>query len=286
MSDELNLVTNTIHNMIKDNDLPSSAKVLVNKAPTCSKFYMLPKIHKKNSTGRPIVSTCNCPTVVISQFLGSIFTPIVQTLPTYIKDSSEAIRIFNQFYFTGDHKYVFTMDVRSLYTSIPIDDGLNALKHFLEKDNPSNCSTSCLIRLAELVLRTASFSFNGNYYRQISGVSMGTRMGPSFACLFMGYLEEQIFARYSGATPHLFKRYIDDVVGTTSCSLDELNDFIDYVSNFHPAIKFTYAISSTHVTFLDIELSISDIRLSTSVFYKSTDAHTFLNYKSSQPPSC
>ncbi|XP_033095693.1 uncharacterized protein LOC117100207 [Anneissia japonica] len=148
---------------------------------------MLPKIHKANTPGRPIVSSCNCPTVIISEFLDNVLRPIVQRLPTYVKDTNEAIRLFSEFQFTGVNCHIFTMDVKSLYTSIPIPDGLIALKHFLDRDSTTKYATSTIIRLAELVLRTASFSFNGTFYRQLSGVSMGTRMGPSFACLFMGY---------------------------------------------------------------------------------------------------
>ena len=42
-----------------------------------------------------------------------------------------------------------------------------------------------------LVLTLNCFSFAGNYYKQINGVAMGTRMGPSYANLFVGYVEHQ-----------------------------------------------------------------------------------------------
>ncbi|XP_033117883.1 uncharacterized protein LOC117117624 [Anneissia japonica] len=279
-------VSTTINNLIKEGELPPNAKCLINSNPTCARFYMLPKIHKTDTPGRPIVSCCNCPTVIISEFLDNVLSPMVQRLPTYIKDSKEALVLFDQFQFSGDHRLIFTMNVTSLYTSIPISDGLTALKYFLESDNPTSHATSTLIRLAELVLTTASFTFNGSYYRQLTGVSMGTRMGTSFACLFMGYLEQQIFNEYDGTKPLLFKRYIDDCVGAASCSYDELTNFINYMNSFHPAIKFTHEISYTNVTFLDIDVSIKGSTLSTSVYYKPTDAHTYLNYESSHPPKC
>ena len=42
---------------------------------------------------------------------------------------------------------------------------------------------------------------------------IGSKMGPNYACLFLGYVEEQIGQRYTGTLPQLHKRYIDDVVG-------------------------------------------------------------------------
>ena len=129
------------------------------------------------------------------------------------------------------------MDVKSLYTVIPNDCGLQALAYFLDKRDIKEPSTSTLTRLAELVLTLNSFSFNNEYYRQLGGVAMGSRMGPNYACLFVGYVEQQIREQYTGFIPQLHKRYIDDIVGAASCRRDELEDFIDFVSNFHPALQ-------------------------------------------------
>jgi len=59
--------------------------------------------------------------------------------------------------------------------------------------------------------------------------------------------------------------------------------FISYVNSFHPAFEFTWEISEVSVTFLDISVSITDNRLSTTVFYKPTDSHSYLLYSSSHP---
>ena len=115
---------------------------------------------------------------------------------------------------------------------------------------------------------------------------MGTKMGPSYACLFMGHLEHLIFTTFQGPVPYIFRRYIDDGFGVTDISLDDLNHFIDFVSGFHPAIKFTSLISSTSVDFLDICVSIGSTSLTTSVHYKPTASHSFLLYTSSHPRSC
>ncbi|KAJ8019304.1 hypothetical protein HOLleu_42187 [Holothuria leucospilota] len=45
---------------------------------------------------------------------------------------------------------------------------------------------------------------------------MGTKMGPSVACLTMGHFEEQLFSQYTGSHPFLYKRYIDDIVGVAT----------------------------------------------------------------------
>ena len=81
----------------------------------------------------------------------------------------------------------------------------------------------------------------------------------------------------------LYKRFIDDCVGATSSSREELNLFINSVNSFHPALKYTWEISENSLAFLDIKLCINDNGLSTSVHYKATDSHNYLLHSSSHP---
>ena len=67
----------------------------------------------------------------------------------------------------------------------------------------------------------------------INGVAMGTKMGPSYANLFVGYVEKQIFEQHTGSLPDFFGRYIDDCLGTASCSRVDLERFINYVNDYH-----------------------------------------------------
>eukprot|EP00061_Rhincodon_typus_P013437 g39813.t1 len=65
-------------------------------------------------------------------------------------------------------------------------------------------------------------------------LAMGTHMGLSYACLFVGYVEQSLFRSYTGPIPYLFLRYIDDCIGATSCSHKELEQFINFTNTFHP----------------------------------------------------
>ena len=128
-------VKKTINNFIQSGALPGKATSLIVKEPREPSFYMLPKIHKLDTPGRPIVSACSCPTELVSEFVDSILQPLVKNLPSYVKDSSDALRCIENFGFTENQplheRRLFTMDVSSLYTNIPHNEGLNAVKHFL-----------------------------------------------------------------------------------------------------------------------------------------------------------
>ena len=282
-------ISKEISEEIKLGNLPTTATLLNKSTPRQAHFYLLPKIHKPSNPGRPIVSACSCPTEHISQYLDFILQPIVQSLPTYLKDTTDTLNMLENFNHQPPFKpnLLFTLDVVSLYTSIPHADGLAALKFFLDRrpHNHKQPPTHTLVRLAELVLTLNTFEFDGTIFEQISGIAMGTKMGPSYACLFMGHFEHQILTSYSGPTPELYKRYIDDGMGATSLPPATLTDFFQFIQNFNPAIKFTFSISPTSVVFLDISIHLHNGTFFTSVHYKETDSHSYLQYKSSHPLS-
>ena len=85
------------------------------------------------------------------------------------------------------------MDITSLYTVIPNNEGLQALKYFFNQRPIKKPSSETLLRLAELVLTLNCFSFGDNYYKQIKGVAMGTKMGPSLRQPLRRLHRKQIF---------------------------------------------------------------------------------------------
>ena len=178
--------------------------------------------------------------------------PIVKTLPSYIEDSQHALETFRAFNFLGQNKLICTMDIISLFTVILNDEGLRALNYFLDQHNVKEPSSETLLRLVELVLTLNCFSFGCNYYKRTNGIAMGTKMGPSYANLFVGFIEHQ----YHGPKPELCGCYIDDCIGATSSTRKELTQFITAVKSFHPTLKYTWEIPDTSLSFLDIKISI------------------------------
>eukprot|EP00061_Rhincodon_typus_P009332 g32760.t1 len=75
-----------------------------------------------------------------------------------------------------------------------------------------------------------------------------------FAAKEEGYMQKSLFHCYTGTIPHLFLRYIDDCISTVACSLEELEQFINFTNAFHPNLKFTWTI---FLPFLDLSVPIS-----------------------------
>ena len=72
----------------------------------------------------------------------------------------------------------------------------------------------------KFILENNSFHFNGNYYRQVKGTAMGTKVAPVYATLTLGYLEQKLYQRvrsdFTENVYHNFRkyylRYLDDVL--------------------------------------------------------------------------
>ncbi|XP_075707221.1 uncharacterized protein LOC142741772 [Rhinoderma darwinii] len=65
------------------------------------------------------------------------FNPLIETLPSYLRDTTDILRKMNGIYLEPDMTFV-TCDVESLYTSIHHSDGLEAESYFLHtsEDDP------------------------------------------------------------------------------------------------------------------------------------------------------
>ena len=129
--------------------LPPSATSLVVECPRTSKFYLLPKIHKPGNPGRPTVSACARPTEKLALYLDKVTAPFVRGLESYVKDTTHMLNILDSsFQQRRGQRLVFTMDIKSLYTVIPSDEGLVSLKYFLDKREVKEPPTDTLVRMA------------------------------------------------------------------------------------------------------------------------------------------
>ena len=86
------------------------------------RMYFLKKLHKNPHWIRPIVSGCSGPTERVSSFLDHIIKPLVPTIPSYIKDSPHLISLLENTPIPSN-AILATIDVSSLYTNIPQDEG-------------------------------------------------------------------------------------------------------------------------------------------------------------------
>ena len=256
------------------------------KEPKEAKFYLLPKIHKKNIPGRPICSSINHPTSNISKFVDEHIKKYVPKTKSYVRDTQHFISRLKQLGTIPEGALLVTLDVSSLYTNIPNREGILAIGDHLRADPEKQKIGPHLLKLLELVLHSMSFSFNNDHYLQIGGTAMGTGVAPNYANLFMDRFETKALENWP-LKPSLWLRFIDDIFMIWTHGEDNLNKFITYLNQLHPTIKFTHEVSNSSINFLDTTVKINEERnLYTTLYEKPTDTHLYLHYTSSHHAPC
>ena len=119
---------------------------------------------------------------------------------------------------------------------------------------------------------------------QVQGTAMGTKMAPSYACLFMGVLEQRIL-ECSPDKPLLWVRFIDDIFGIWTHGMVKWNNFYQHLNTSHKSIKFVGEISDTGLPFLDVMVHLNNGKIKTDLYTKPTNSHNYLPWNSCHPKS-
>ena len=285
-----------------------------------SEFYVRPKIHKCKSiieevqrnpreivelngapdlVGRPIVAGVNAPTRHLSDLIGKILSPLVLEQVTYIKDDWDYIRKL-----PGSVNFkcnLFGCDIKSLYTSIPHDLGLQAITYWLNRCRhliPNRFTNTFILESIEFLLKNNNFNFNGFTFNQLSGTAMGSSFASFYACLTIGYLEETILfpaidAKYDEHIAKIiketYKRFMDDGIVFLPIEVSK-TEFLELLNAMHPSITFTLEDSETirmnnkevqKLNFLDIlVMLLENGTIELDIYYKITNTHDYVHYDS------
>ncbi|XP_078506952.1 uncharacterized protein LOC144767356 [Lissotriton helveticus] len=275
----------------KDAGLINDAEYLYLKVtrPSYPWLYTLPKIHKPAlfPPGRPIVSGIGGPTERLSQYVDKFLNPMVKNMPSYIQDSKHILSILADIAWQPG-LIMATLDVVSLYTSIEPDLGLAAVTRALNTRPITLLEhTKMLVTMMDIILNQNFIVFDKRWYKQTRGVAMGSRFSPSFANLYMGALEADMIWSIRGTKwidyILYWGRYIDDCLLIWSGPETTLMDFCAYLNDNEMNMRFTTHISTSKVSFLDIELYVKNETLHSKLFRKTTACNSVLHSNSSHP---
>ena len=246
-------------------------------------FYHLWKTHKDPLAIRPIVSGCSGPTAGLSAFLDFFLKRKLKEIPAHIGNTDIFLRDLLLLPPLPRDAILVTADVKNLYTTIPQEEGIEALlegcREFLPL--PPHLTRTAL----NLALRHNAFCFNGQIYSQKTGVAMGSPISPTLAITFMHRLESRFLAVCDPA-PLFYRRYIDDVFFIWTHGEPSLVTFLEAYNNMHPSIKFTWKYSDQSVDFLDATIfkqrNFQGL-LSFKPYSKPTNRHLYVHQTSHHP---
>ena len=261
--------------------------------PRPRRMYILPKIHKdpqdwtvpfRIPPGRPIISDIESESYNIAKYIDSFLKPIAQAQSSYIKDSFHFLEKLHEFQGISASTLLVTCDVESMYTNIDNADGLLAIKSLFENHQQPCRTDSHILKLLKICLCNNDFLVDGHFWLQTSGTAMGKIFAPSYANLFMTYVEEAFFSSI-GYRPPFYGRYLDDIFFIWTEGSSMLYHFLNAFNSFHPSVKLTTHVSREAVDFLDVTVfkNTSCTALKTKIHFKVTNTHRLLHKHSFHP---
>ena len=264
--------------------------------PRPRRLYTLPKIHKAPAEwtvpfriprGRPIVSDIGSESYNISRFIDHFLKPIMALQPSHVWDSFHFLDKLRSFTNITASTIIVSADVVSMYTNIDNEDGLLAVKSFFLKYPDPSRPDIYILQLLRICLENNDFLFDGQFWLQRSGTAMGKIFAPSYANLFMAWVEERFF-NHIGFRPPFYVRFLDDIFFIWTDGLSLLRLFTTEFDQTHPSVKLEWKFSQTSMIFLDL-LVFKDFSLPfpqtlcSKVHFKTTNTHRLLHKHSFHP---
>ena len=260
-------------------------------------FYFLPKIHKPlnkwaaldQPPGRPIVSDCSSESYEVTSYIEHFLKPLATKHKSYIRDTTDFLNKMKREKLSKDSILV-AADVVSLYPNIPHEDGLEAVRQAFKTSTQEEKKLRPdeeILKLLEICLYKNDFAFDGEFYLQKQGCSMGRRFSVSYANIFMAWWETRALKR-SYLQPTVWFRFLDDIFFVWDHGREALDEFLKLLNSTHKTIKLTANIDEQSNEFMDVTAYKGDDfdttqTLDFKLFFKPTDSHQLLHKSSFHP---
>lgn len=252
---------------------------LSEKTATTSKFYGLPKIHKKNYPLRPITSAINSPGTKLAKYLVQLLAPIFLNNELHMKNSYECKKLLDQVIVEGEEILV-SFDVVSMFTNIPVELAISIIKkkadHIYET---TRIPFDLLEEILTFVLKDcATFRCTKRCYKQRRGLAMGSPLSPLLSNIVIGELMTSQIPRLT-MPPKFLVVYVDDTLAVIPHS--QVNEMLALLNDYHTDIQFTVEKEiDGKINFLDITVERGENNIITNWFKKSYASNRILNYLS------
>ena len=178
------------------------------------------------------------------------------------------------------------MVVKALYTDIPNNEGIAAVK--LKQDNytKKTVATKVITTFLARILTLSNSMFDSKFYLQIKGCAMGTICTPTYANIFMSEFKERYIYPPIKNKSNSYLRFINYIFMIWTISEIQFKFFINEINRNNHSIKFIFKFSKEKIKFLDILVHRDHSNPLQTTFYKNpTDHQNYLHANCAHPLS-
>ncbi len=249
-----------------------------------ARLYGRVKLHKESVPLRPVVATCGTSTYALARRLSTILRPLVGSSGRNLRNTNELVETMEGIVM-DESEMLVSYDVKSLFTSIPVEESIAICERKLREDDTlddrTGMNVETIVQMLRFCLTSTSFQYKHIHYQQLDGVAMGSPVSPVIADIFMEDLEDKVFE--ARTAPRLWKRFVDDVIAVVQNTLGK--SLLQSLNNQHPRIKFTMEEEQEGcLPFMDVRFARqSDGSLIREVYQKPTHTNRYVLFTSHHP---
>ena len=263
----------------------SIVKFLEQSSATVPRFHVIPKVHKKPWSSRPIVPSHSWITSRASQVVDYFLQKALKQVYWVLQSTRDFVRKLRTTCKTRPLSgcTLVTGDVREMYTNIPIDTALPICKEALRHVDLEGNSADGIYALLEYTLTNNFFQYEGEVFWQHEGIAMGTSCAPAVANLYLAAYEQKILDAAIQEGLVFYGRYIDDIYLIFHGNVEDTRRFLAKLSP--PKLEILWEVSTSCLPFLDVETRLMEGKLKTSVFTKRLNRYMYVPFSSAHPIS-
>ncbi|XP_062704209.1 uncharacterized protein LOC134286591 [Aedes albopictus] len=241
--------------------------------PAVASLYCLPKIHKNPIGMRPIFSNIRTPTQKMAAWLVNEMKKYPVKHGKSVKNSVDLVKQLEGFKL-GRGEILVSFDVTALFPSVPVNEALQSLRRHLERSRAPPNHIEAYLSVAQVCMNQNFFTFRDRVYRQTFGLSMGSKLSPLLADLFMSDFENE--AQKKKLFPRIWWRYVDDIFAPVKERY--LDQTLSMLNSQHSTINFTVEKEvDGRLPFLDLLISRNeDNTLKFGIYRKPTSTDRYI----------
>ena len=171
--------------------------------------------------------------------LAKVLSPMVGNTHRHVRNSQDfANKIMNISLFPSESDIMVSLDVRALFTSVPVDKAITHIRNCLENDlgleERTDLSPITIVSLLQFCINTTYFLYDDAFYQQRSGAAMGSPVSPVVANLYMEWFEQEALSSYCDTAPKVWFRYVDDTL--VIISSEDFDNFFNHINSIDSII--------------------------------------------------
>ena len=136
------------------------------------------------------------------------------------------------------NSFLVTMDMKALYTNIPNNESIAAVKWKQDNYTKKTVATKVTTTFLAHILTLNNSMFDSKFYLQIKGCAMGTICALTYPNLFMSEFKDRYIYSLIKNKSKSYLRFIDDIFMVWTISENQLKFFINEINKNNHSIKF------------------------------------------------